>query len=65
MSRGMWETVETKAGKNGVAKIKGGRGKRRSRKKKRRKGGKTKEKKTGEEKDNRSKKNSRRVRDLG
>ena len=40
----MWEAVETKAGKTGVAKTKGRRSKRRSGKKARRKGGKRKRK---------------------
>ena len=44
----MWEAVETKAGKTMMAKIKGGRGKKRSREEERRKSKKTKEKKTEE-----------------
>jgi len=65
MSRGMWETIEIKAGETRVAKVKGGRDKRRSRKKTRRKGGEEKTKKTKEVKDNGSKKGSRGLRDLG
>jgi len=47
----MWEAVETKTRKTGIAKTEERRGKRRSRKKERRKGRKTKEKKTKEGKD--------------
>jgi len=57
VSRRIWEAVETKTRKTGIAEIEGGRGKRRSRKKERRKGRKTKEKET-KEKDNRSKESS-------
>ena len=58
MSRGMWEAVETKAGKTGMVKTKGGRGKRRSKEEERRKSKRTKEKKTEEGKDNGGKEDS-------
>jgi len=58
MSGGVWEAVETKAGKTGMAKAEGGGGKRRSRKIKRRKGRKTKDKETKEGKNDRSKEGS-------
>ena len=58
MSREMWEAVETKAGKTGMVKTKGGRGKRRSKEEERRKSRRTKEKKTEEGKDNGGKEDS-------
>jgi len=59
----MWKVVETKTGEIGVAKTKGERGKRGSRKEERR-SRKTKEKKTEEGKNNGSKEGSGRMGDL-
>jgi len=55
MSGGMWEAMETKVEKTGVAKTKGRRSKRESREKTRRESGKT-EKEVEKEKDDGSKK---------
>ena len=61
MSKGVWKTVETNAGKIGVAETKGERGKRRSRKGTRKKRGKEEAKKR---KNGRSKKGSGRMENL-
>jgi len=60
----MWEAIETKAGKTGVAKTKGRRSKRGSREKMRRESGEI-EKEAEKEKDDGSKKGSRGLGDLG
>ena len=62
MFRGVWKTVETNAGKIGVAETKGGRSKGGGRKII---GRRRKEEEVEERKDSESKENSRRVGDLG
>ena len=57
--------METKTKETGIAKTKGGRGKRRSKKEKRRKSRKAKEEKTEKGEDNRSKEDGRGIGDMG
>ena len=64
MSGKVWEAVETKAGKTGIAKTKGRRSKRGSRKEIRRESG-VKEKEAEKEKDNKCEKSSRELGNLG
>ena len=64
MSGRVWKAVETKAGKTEMAKIKGRRSKRGSRKEIRRESG-VKEKEAEKEKDNKCEKSSRGLGNLG